>query len=169
MSSSTELESLSGWRSIPDSDQEALLPLVKKALPAAKTGKSLKVYGNILISLLQDPDLQYFSLIFPLIYFGPTGTETAEARQTNSRAGTKRKNDSVDNEKSKLAKSSFDMSTSGALQPCSKEKEMEAQTKELWDLKDDLKKYVTSAELREMLEVNEQSTRGSELDLRDKW
>jgi poly [ADP-ribose] polymerase len=131
MSSSTELESLSGWRSIPDSDQEALLPLVKKALPAAKT-------------------------------------ETAEARQTNSRAGTKRKNDSVDNEKSKLAKSSFDMSTSGALQPCSKEKEMEAQTKELWDLKDDLKKYVTSAELREMLEVNEQSTRGSELDLRDK-
>lgn len=36
MSSSTDLESLSGWRSIPDSDQEALLPLVKKA----NTGKS---------------------------------------------------------------------------------------------------------------------------------
>ncbi|KAG7568774.1 BRCT domain [Arabidopsis thaliana x Arabidopsis arenosa] len=133
MSSSTELESLSGWRSIPDADQEALLPLVKKALPVAKT-------------------------------------ETEEAHQTNSRAGTKRKNDSGDNEKSKIAKTktSFDMSTSGALQPCSKEREMEAQTKELWDLKDDLKKYVKSAELREMLEVNEQSTRGSELDLRDK-
>ncbi|XP_010510210.1 PREDICTED: poly [ADP-ribose] polymerase 1-like [Camelina sativa] len=131
MSSSTELESLSGWRSIPDSDQEALLPLVKKTLPAAKT-------------------------------------ETAEARQTNPKAGTKRRNDSGDNEKSKLAKTSFDMTTSGALQPCSTERVMEAQTKELWDLKDDLKKYVTSAELREMLEINEQSTRGSELDLRDK-
>lgn len=61
------------------------------------------------------------------------------------------------------------MSTSGALQSCSTEREMEAQTKELWDLKDDLKKYVTTADLREMLELNEQSTRGSELDLRDKW
>ncbi|XP_010469693.1 PREDICTED: poly [ADP-ribose] polymerase 1-like [Camelina sativa] len=131
MSSSTELESLPGWRNIPDSDQEALLPLVKKTLPAAKT-------------------------------------ETAEARQTNPKVGTKRRNDSGDNEKSKIAKTSFDMTTSGALQPCSTERVMEAQTKELWDLKDDLKKYVTTAELREMLELNEQSTRGSELDLRDK-
>lgn len=104
-----------------------------------------------------------------LISFGATGTETTEARQTNSKAGTKRRNDSGDNEKSKLAKTSLEMSTSGALQPCSKEREMEAQTKELWDLKDDLKKYVTTAELREMLEANEQSSRGSELDLRDKW
>ncbi|CAH2059929.1 unnamed protein product [Thlaspi arvense] len=131
MSSSTELESLPGWGSIPDSDQKALLPSVKKAPPAAKT-------------------------------------DTAEARQTNVKAGTKRRNDSGDSEKSKLAKTSFDMSTSGALQPCSKEKEMEAQIKELWDLKDDLKKHVSTAELREMLEVNEQSTRGSEFDLRDK-
>lgn len=61
------------------------------------------------------------------------------------------------------------MSASGALQPCSKDKEMEAQSKELWNLKDDLKKHVTTAELREMLEINERSTRGSELDLRDKW
>lgn len=63
MSSSTELESLSGWRSIPDADQEVLLPLVKKALPVAKTGKSLNVFGNILISLLQYPDLQFYSLM----------------------------------------------------------------------------------------------------------
>lgn len=46
MSSSTELESLSGWRSIPDSDQEALLPLVKKGPPTANTGKSLKMFGD---------------------------------------------------------------------------------------------------------------------------
>ncbi|KFK31229.1 hypothetical protein AALP_AA6G085200 [Arabis alpina] len=130
-SSSTELESLSGWRSIPDSEQKILLTLVKKAPPAANT-------------------------------------ETSEARPTNSKAGTKRRMDSDDKEKSKLAKTSFELSTSGALQPCSKEREMETQSKELWNLKDDLKKYVTTAELREMLEANEQSTRGSELDLRDK-
>ncbi|CAH8362692.1 unnamed protein product [Eruca vesicaria subsp. sativa] len=128
MSPSTELESLSGWGSIPDSDQEALLPLVKKGMPAAKTVKT-------------------------------------EASQTNSKPGTKRRKDSDDNEKSKQAKT---MSASGALQPGSKEKEMEAQSKELWNLKDDLKKHVSTAELRGMLEINEQSTRGSELDLRDK-
>lgn len=94
--------------------------------------------------------------MFLLISFGTT----------NSKAGTKRRNDSDDNEKSKQAKT---MSASGALQPCSKDKEMEAQSKELWNLKDDLKKHVTTAELREMLEINERSTRGSELDLRDKW
>ncbi|KAJ0230147.1 hypothetical protein HA466_0309740 [Hirschfeldia incana] len=128
MSPSTELKSLSGWGSIPDSDQEALLSLVKKGPPAAKT-------------------------------------ETAEASQTNAKAGTKRRKDSDDNVKSKQAKT---MSASGALQPCNKDKEMEAQSKELWNLKDDLKKHATTAELREMLEINEQSTRGSELDLRDK-
>lgn len=52
MSPSTELKSLSGWGSIPDSDQEALLALVKKDPPEAKTGKSLKVFGNELDSLL---------------------------------------------------------------------------------------------------------------------
>lgn len=63
MSPSTELESLSGWRSIPDSDQVTLLPLVKKAPPAAKTGKSLKVFGNEMSSLLQKHDLRYCGLM----------------------------------------------------------------------------------------------------------
>lgn len=49
------------------------------------------------------------------------------------------------------------------------EKRLEAQSKELWDLKDDLKKHVTTAELREMLETNGQDSTGSELDLRDRW
>ncbi|KAF2566441.1 hypothetical protein F2Q68_00024746 [Brassica cretica] len=128
MSPSTELKSLSGWGSIPDSDQEALLPLVKKVQPAAKTGMSLKVFAN-------------------------------------SKAGTKRRNDSDDNEKSKQAKT---MSASGALQPCSKDKEMEAQSKELWNLKDDLKKHVTTAELREMLEINEQNVAGKAIDIGEK-
>ena len=46
---------------------------------------------------------------------------------------------------------------------------LEAQTKELWALKDNLKKHVTMRELREMLEANEQDSAGSEFDLRDRW
>lgn len=46
---------------------------------------------------------------------------------------------------------------------------LEAQTKALWALKDELKKYVTTTELREMLEANGQDSTGSELDLRERW
>ncbi|XP_073139928.1 poly [ADP-ribose] polymerase 1 [Henckelia pumila] len=48
------------------------------------------------------------------------------------------------------------------------ESQLEAQTKAQWALKDDLKKHVTSSVLREMLEANEQDSRGSELDLRER-
>ncbi|KAG4946845.1 hypothetical protein JHK84_043127 [Glycine max] len=41
---------------------------------------------------------------------------------------------------------------------CDLEKKMETQSKELWDLKDDLKKHVTTTELREMLEANGQDS-----------
>jgi poly [ADP-ribose] polymerase len=49
------------------------------------------------------------------------------------------------------------------------ESKLEAQTKELWALKDDLKKHVTTVELRKMLEANAQDSTGSELDLRERW
>ncbi|KAK8711637.1 hypothetical protein V6N13_146912 [Hibiscus sabdariffa] len=49
------------------------------------------------------------------------------------------------------------------------ETKLEAQIKELWAFKDELKKHVTTAELREMLEANGQDATGSELDLRDRW
>lgn len=61
---------------------------------------------------------------------------------------------------------SRDVSVSNATEV---EIKMEAQTKELWALKDDLKKHVTTVELRKMLEANAQSSTGSELDLRDRW
>lgn len=48
------------------------------------------------------------------------------------------------------------------------ESQLEAQTKALWALKDDLKKHVSTGELREMLEANDQESSGSELDLRDR-
>ena len=49
------------------------------------------------------------------------------------------------------------------------ESKMEAQTKELWSLKDEMKKHVATAELHEMLEANGQDVAGSELDLHDRW
>lgn len=49
------------------------------------------------------------------------------------------------------------------------ENQMEAQTKALWGLKDDLKEHVSTAELREMLEANGQCSTGSENDLREMW
>lgn len=49
------------------------------------------------------------------------------------------------------------------------ESQLEAQTKELWALKDDLKNHVTTAELRAMLLANNQDSTGSESDLRDRW
>ncbi|OVA02446.1 BRCT domain [Macleaya cordata] len=47
------------------------------------------------------------------------------------------------------------------------ESNLEAQNKALWTIKDDIKKHVTIAEMREMLEVNGQHSAGSELDLID--
>ena len=49
------------------------------------------------------------------------------------------------------------------------ESKLESQTKALWVLKDNLKKHVTTAELRAMLDANDQVSTGSELDLRDRW
>lgn len=104
------------------------------------------------------------------------------AQESTSKAGAKRKKTSNNSEKSKLAKAEADVSTGkkvvdrnidnvkDELSKASElESQLEAQTKALWALKDDLKKYVSTGELREMLEANDQESSGSELDLRDRW
>lgn len=48
------------------------------------------------------------------------------------------------------------------------ERKLEEQTKALWSIKDELKQQVTIAELREMLEANDQDPAGSENDLRER-
>lgn len=108
--------------------------------------------------------------------------EDEELKQSSTKAGAKRRKDVVADQKSKVAKVVGDMSTSRS-QPVGNnnhvdeknpkasdlETKLEAQTKKLWELKDELKKHVTTAELREMLEANGQDSTGSELDLRDRW
>lgn len=99
-------------------------------------------------------------------------------KQLTSKGGRKRGKDAEGEQKSKVAKAKGDVSASRAAsvknandsgEACDLENRLETQSKELWALKDDLKKHVTTAELREMLEANDQDSTGSELDLRDRW
>ncbi|KAK4281250.1 hypothetical protein QN277_012771 [Acacia crassicarpa] len=89
------------------------------------------------------------------------GQEVKDAGcESTSKAGSKRRNEASSNPKSKVVKAEGDASDLKS--------KLEAQTKEFWTLKDDLKKHVTTAELRLMLETNSQDSTGSELDLRDR-
>ncbi|EOX94505.1 hypothetical protein QUC31_004563 [Theobroma cacao] len=148
LSPATQVEKFPGWESLSSSDQATVRALVKKVPSSAKNDK---------------------------------GTEVPEDKQlqSTSRAGTKRKKNVGDDQNSKVTKLEGDVPTSrvGSTKNTSDlnkkpkdsdlESKMEAQTKELWALKDDLKKHVTTGELREMLEANGQDATGSELDLRD--
>lgn len=49
------------------------------------------------------------------------------------------------------------------------ESKLEKQSKDLWDIKDKLREHVSTAELRDMLTVNNQDATGSEYDLRERW
>lgn len=99
--------------------------------------------------------------------------------QSTTKGSMKRKNDVRSDQKSKVVKSEGDISVSknepsshatetGKKEP-DLESKLEVQTKEIWAIKDDLKKHVTTPELRGMLEVNGQDSSGSELDLRERW
>lgn len=118
------------------------------------------------------------AIVFPLIVVILSGKKTEEQedkeflQQATSNTSTKRRKDSGGDQKSKVARSEGDVSTSGDVSvrdATDLESKLEAQSKELWALKDDLKKHVTTAELREMLEANVQDSTGSELDLRERW
>ena len=107
-----------------------------------------------------------------------TKIETEEGKestqQQTSKGGIKRGKDVDSERQSKVAKAKGDVSVGSAMlvksgEACDLEKKMETQSKELWDLKDDLKKHGTTTELREMLEANGQDSSGSEIDLRDRW
>ncbi|XP_008794292.2 LOW QUALITY PROTEIN: poly [ADP-ribose] polymerase 1 [Phoenix dactylifera] len=103
------------------------------------------------------------------------------AQEQHASKGTKRKKVGNEDHKSKVPKSDKHDSAGGPLSKGSAaksgnansssaelEKKLEEQSKALWDIKDELKKHVTTAELREMLEANGQDSAGSEYDLRDR-
>ncbi|GMP99507.1 hypothetical protein CsSME_00046950 [Camellia sinensis var. sinensis] len=141
LSPTTQVEKLSGWDSLSASDQLAVRALVKK-VPSSSKGTKVE---------LQEEDKE-------------------SLQQSTLKGGAKRKRAVSGDQKSKLSRSEENSNLLGNEHPKSSDLEslLEAQTKELWALKDDLKKKVTTAELREMLEANSQDSTGSELDLRDR-
>ncbi|KAL0371203.1 UNVERIFIED_CONTAM: Poly [ADP-ribose] polymerase 1 [Sesamum angustifolium] len=150
-SPTSQVEKFSGWESLSDSDRATLISLVKKN---PSTSKGTKVGHEEERELLQE---------------------------STSKGGAKRKRASESDQKSKISKaggnaSSEKNSSSSNTKNLEDERtkasilesQLEMQTRALWALKDELKKYVTISELREMLEANEQDSRGSELDLRER-
>ncbi|KAG6530002.1 hypothetical protein ZIOFF_012219 [Zingiber officinale] len=139
MSPSSSIEKVLGWDSLSPQDKEAVSALYKRE-------KSKHIEGN----------------------------------QATSQ-GAKRKTAGSNNQKPKVLK--VDLNNSSDRRPSKGNKvpdydnsdtmeldnRLEMQSKLLWDIKDELKKEVSVAELREMLEANEQDSKGSEHDLRDCW
>ncbi|KAI3449746.1 hypothetical protein Pfo_006411 [Paulownia fortunei] len=151
ISSTSQVEKFSGWDSLSASDRATLLSLVKKN-PSTSKGTKLE----------QEEEREVL-------------------QESTSKGGAKRKRALESDQKSKIAiarvnassnKTSSSNNTKNLEDEHSKasvrESQLEMQTRALWALKDDLKKYVTTSELREMLEANEQDSRGSELDLRER-
>ncbi|XP_065860999.1 poly [ADP-ribose] polymerase 1 [Euphorbia lathyris] len=137
---SVQVQKCSGWDSLPSSDQEAVLVRVKVVPSATKTGTA-------------------------------KGRDDEEVQQSTSKVGAKRRKYDDSNQKLKLAKADGSESTSrdnSTKNADDLESKLEAQSKDIWALKDDLKKHVTTAELRQMLEANNQDVSGTELDLRDR-
>ncbi|KAK7336847.1 hypothetical protein VNO77_17397 [Canavalia gladiata] len=151
LSPSIQVDKLSGWNSLSSSDQSAVSDLAKKGRPMNKRGGS---GANIEVEEVK-----------------------GSTQQHTSKSGIKRGKTADGEQKSKVAKAEGDVSAARAAsvnedndpgEACDLENRMEAQNKEFWTLKDDLKKNVTTPELREMLEANGQDSTGSELDLRDR-
>uniref|UniRef100_A0A5B7AK50 Putative poly(ADP-ribose) polymerase 1 n=1 Tax=Davidia involucrata TaxID=16924 RepID=A0A5B7AK50_DAVIN len=146
-SPTTQVEKLSGWDSLSASDQAAVHALVKKAPSSTKGGKKVELQVD------KEP-----------------------LQQLTSKGGAKRKRADTSDQNTKFTKTESNaLSEKSAnklvheqTNASELESQLEAQTRELWALKDDLKKHVTTVELREMLEANGQDSTGSELDLRDR-
>lgn len=140
----SQVEKFYGWGSLPTPDQATLLSLVKNP----STSKVTKVEQKEERELLQE---------------------------STSKGGAKRKRTTDSDPKSKLSKAGMHACTSQTVSESKDENskaselesQLEMQTRMLWALKDDLKKHVATSELREMLEENNQDSKGSELDLRE--
>ncbi|KAG0453307.1 hypothetical protein HPP92_025971 [Vanilla planifolia] len=96
---------------------------------------------------------------------GTRAQQTKEGMQQAIARETKRRK-VVDDER--ISKASTSDGVNSPVTGANLEKKLEEQNKALWAIKDELKKHVTAAELRELLELNEQDPAGSEFDLRER-
>ncbi|KAK1284252.1 Poly [ADP-ribose] polymerase 1 [Acorus calamus] len=150
MSPSSHIESLSGWDNLSSQNKETVRAIAKNGASTDKT-----------VSKTEGLDIKDGQL------------------QQAASAGTKRRKTDNGEKKTKMLKTLEDIPPSrvghGNVEPGQHnsvatdfEIKLEEQSKALWAIKDDLKKHVTTAELREMLEANGQDSAGSEFDLRDR-
>lgn len=135
------LEELPGWEDLGTEDQAAVKELVN---PGASKGK------NVVNSL------------------------DMTKQKGTKRKGKDRDEPSVGEQKKRVRKGEAQLATIKD-QPVVDtkkdndfEKQLEKQSKELWSIKDNLKKHVDTNELRMMLEENGQDASGSEYDLRER-
>ncbi|KAL7113065.1 hypothetical protein ACP275_04G040200 [Erythranthe tilingii] len=139
VSPKSRVESFSGWESLSPSDRATVLAFVNKNPQTANEEKELLVESSA------------------------------------NKGGAKRKRAVENDQKLKVSKAavnacsnSSSVKSKNLVDEKSEASVLEMQTKDLWTVKDDLKKYVVTSELRAMLEANEQDSKGSESDLRER-
>ncbi|KAG9441461.1 hypothetical protein H6P81_017315 [Aristolochia fimbriata] len=140
ISPSVQIEKVTGWNNLSAEEKESVLALAKKNVSATRTIKDSK---------------------------GKKEDTKDEVSEELPSKGIKRKNGSNDGQKTKLVKTDGNKMSSNT-DSSSLEQKLEEQSRALWTIKDDLKRHVTAAELREMLDANSQASTGSEFDLRDR-
>lgn len=176
MSPSSSIEKVSGWGSLSPQDKEAVSALL--------TDKSKHIEGSKILSIHNSSTICQITVI--LLFFSPPCYYCLIIMSYNSSdqatsQGAKRKTAGTNNQKPKVLKIDLNNSSDRGPSKGNKapdydnsdtmelDKRLEVQSKLLWDIKDELKKKVSVAELREMLKANEQDSTGSEHDLRDCW
>jgi hypothetical protein len=165
------LATMPGWDSLSAEDQttvKALLkPSSKNSIPASQGSKRKEAPKE---SPVQDSQTK------------PARPSKAADKVTNNGAEDKpKKRQKKEDGEAKVNSAAVDKKPIDKKQakgkevvPASREaieldKKLEKQSKDMWELKDNLHQHVSTAELREMLIANNQDASGSEYDLRDRW
>ncbi|OAY84085.1 Poly (ADP-ribose) polymerase 1 [Ananas comosus] len=142
MSPSTNLEKIYGWDTLSLQDKETVFALVKKDVSGKKADEHSQQATSKGTKRKKGDGNSH-------------ACKVPRLEESNLEGGIPRMGNAVDSGQSS--------SNSNEL-----ERKLKEQSDALWKIKDELKKHVTVAELREVLEANDQDSAGSEYDLRDR-
>ncbi|XP_020095802.1 poly [ADP-ribose] polymerase 1 isoform X1 [Ananas comosus] len=142
MSPSTNLEKIYGWDTLSLQDKETVFALVKKGVSGKKADEHSQQATSKGTKRKKGDGNSH-------------ACKVPRLEESNLEGGIPRMGNAVDSGQSS--------SNSNEL-----ERKLKEQSDALWKIKDELKKHVTVAELREVLEANDQDSAGSEYDLRDR-
>lgn len=176
MCPSFQPDKLSGWNNLPIHDKEDVSVLATNQEATKKQGISSN-------HPLKSLDVICLNLFLTLaVHALKVEVKDKGKPQQVASEGTKRRRAVNDNNDSKISKTEeriarrgvASRSRAGVLEQLESsssnfESRLEQQSNALWAIKDELKRHVPIAELREMLEANGQDSAGSEYDLRERW